>query len=179
MALHSQEDAKGCIATLGSRPDNTTSPNWTWSRPDDILPCGAGHGNSGFDGDLGSPQDEEIGDLTLTRGVSNVSGASSQSLLQPLGNEAHFGTHTWHNSSANPQLAPSRATLATTNREGRHACFRCGKTFGRLSDLRRHARRYSSPTLLCGFEACQKRFNRHDKLREHRRKKHRITVSTI
>jgi hypothetical protein len=41
------------------------------------------------------------------------------------------------------------------------------------------ARRYSSPTLLCGFEACQKMFNRRDKLREHQRKKHRITVSTI
>ena len=76
-------------------------------------------------------------------------------------------------STIHPIPVPAE-TLATPPR-ARHVCQTCAKSFGRPSDLKRHAKKHSpgASWFKCPSEGCDfKPFSRKDKMRCHVRNKH-------
>lgn len=63
----------------------------------------------------------------------------------------------------------------TMDREGRQLCTPCGKSFGRIQDLRRHQREKHSPAHECQF--CGFKWSRPDKFRRHLIESHRSKFS--
>jgi hypothetical protein len=73
------------------------------------------------------------------------------------------------------QIAPNAANTHSSGDRIYCTHMGCPATFRRAADFRRHIKKHSAPGLPCPIKTCDYKSYRHDKLREHGRKKHGMT----
>ncbi|EDU47941.1 predicted protein [Pyrenophora tritici-repentis Pt-1C-BFP] len=97
-----------------------------------------------------------------------MSPGPSPPMPMPNADEIQQSEAVYHTTTLAPTV-PAPAPATTTN----NVCTRCGKTFGRPSEMRRHAKKHLPPRFECNVEGCSKTFYRNDKLQDHLAKGHR------
>jgi hypothetical protein len=173
----------GYVAANAAVGDSNYVFDWGLRRPlaDALESAGGVTINGGFgdtiNGGFGDTVNGGFGD-TISGGFDDTISPLSLSLPHTAANRVYTRIDTQDNMLANTSLATPVATLAPTNHGERKACNHvgCGKTFGRLGDLRRHAGVHSPPELLCCVKGCERKFYRVDKLRDHQRHMHKTAV---
>ncbi|MCJ1451643.1 hypothetical protein MMC28_001983 [Mycoblastus sanguinarius] len=104
-----------------------------------------------------------LGSMTSNGQVVPITGVPSQNFSFPLG------------MASTPAHAMSNVSLPAAANGGRPACTQCGRTFGRVSDLERHAKKHDPGMRIygCHVEGCEYEGSyRKDKLDAHVKGRH-------
>ena len=164
-------------------------PYCTMLSAEDMLGADMWAALDGIDGtstNVGSPSQQIMPGTALDqRGTSSSSDGDFESLwpvpthIEDLTARTETQTKvSQDDKKGDKKKAPSRSSLGHSQSPARTPCPTCGKTFGRKSDMLRHARghnKQNSGMYRCPFPSCRGRlgYTRNDKLLDHLRARHK------